>query len=145
MPHCQTFLEKLHQNGYRITPQREMIVEAVAHSPSHISAEDIYEIVQKRSHALNLATVYRTLDLLVDTGLISRIHLGSGRVLYASDQHGPHLHLICRQCGETVGVDASVLTLVEDQLQTNYGFTADIQHLCLSGLCKSCQTTQQNA
>ena len=139
MTHCQTFLDKLRQRGCRITPQREMIVEAIAHSEAHMTAEEIFAAIQTRSKALNLATVYRTLDLLVDVGLVSRADLGNGRIMYVSDLHGPHLHLVCRQCGDVVGGDSSLLVSVEDQLRVRYGFTADLQHLCVSGLCESCQ------
>jgi len=73
-------------------------------------------------------------------GLVRRADLGNGKIMYASDQHGPHLHLICRQCGGVVGADSSLLTSIEEQLHANYGFTADLQHLCIRGLCKYCQT-----
>jgi Fur family ferric uptake transcriptional regulator len=139
MTHCQTFLDKLRQRGCRITPQREMIVDAIAHSEAHMTAEEIFAAIQTRSKALNLATVYRTLDLLVDVGLVSRADLGNGRIMYVSDQHGPHLHLVCRQCGDVVGADSTLLVSVEEQLRAGYGFAADLQHLCVSGLCKSCQ------
>ena len=140
MTHCDTFLDKLRQRGYRITPQREMIVDAIAHSDCHMTAEEIFSIIHIRSKALNLATVYRTLELLVDVGLISRADLGNGRIMYTSDQHGPHLHLVCRQCGQVVGADSSLLASIKEQLHASYGFTADLQHLCISGLCESCQT-----
>ena len=140
MSHCDTFLDKLRQLGYRITPQREMIVDAIAHSDCHMTAEKIFSIIHMRSKALNLATVYRTLDLLVDIGLVGRVDLGNGRTMYTSDQHGPHLHLLCRQCGGVIGADSSLLESIEEQLHTSYGFTADSHHLCVSGLCKSCQT-----
>jgi Fur family ferric uptake transcriptional regulator len=116
-----------------------MIVEAIAHSEAHMTAEEIYADIRTHSKALNLATVYRTLDLLVDVGLVSRADLGNGRIMYTSDLHGPHLHLVCRQCGGIIGADASLLAAVRDQLHASYGFTADLQHLCVSGLCQACQ------
>ena len=140
MAQTQTFLDKLRQRGCRITPQREMIVDAIAHSDCHMTAEEIFSTIYTRSNALNLATVYRTLDLLVDVGLVSRADLGNGRIMYTSDLHGPHLHLICRQCGGVVGADSSLLTSIEEQLHASYGFSADLHHLCISGLCKYCQT-----
>jgi Fur family ferric uptake transcriptional regulator len=139
MTDYQIMLDKLRQRGYRITPQREMIVDALAHCEDHMTAEEIYAITRSRSKALNLATVYRTLDLLVDVGLISRADLGNGRIMYTSDQHGPHLHLVCRQCGKAVGADSALLASFEEQLHAGYGFVADLQHLCISGLCESCQ------
>jgi len=144
MTHCSSFLDKLRQRGYRITPQREMIVDAIAHSDHHMTAEEIFSTIHMHSKALNLATVYRTLDLLVDVGLVSRADLGNGRIMYTSDQHGLHLHLVCRQCGGVVGADSSLLASIEEQLHASYGFTADLHHLCISGLCKSCQNHQKS-
>ncbi len=141
MTHCLTILDKLRQRGYRITPQREMIVETLAHCEDHMTAEEIFASIQIRSKALNLATVYRTLDLLVDVGIVSRADLGNGKIMYTSDQHGPHLHLVCRQCGKVVGADSALLASIEGQLLAGYGFTADLQHLCINGLCKTCQIT----
>src|SRR5512137_1226531 len=100
MSPCQTFIDTLRSRGYRITPQREMIIEAIAHGGDHINAEEVFTNIQQRTRAVNIATVYRTLDLLMEQGLASRIDLGEGRVIYATYQHGPHIHLVCRQCGQ---------------------------------------------
>ncbi len=139
MTHCYTILNRLRQRGYRITPQREMIVEAVVHCEDHMTADEIYDAIHIRSKSLNLATVYRTLDLLVDVGAVSRADLGNGRIMYSSDQHGPHLHLVCRQCGKAMGADSDLLASFGEKLRSSYEFSADLQHLCISGLCKSCQ------
>jgi Fur family ferric uptake transcriptional regulator len=64
MTHCHTYIQALRNLGYRITPQREMIIEALAHSSHHVTAEEIYAQVHQRAKAVNIATVYRTLDLL---------------------------------------------------------------------------------
>ena len=75
MPHCQGYLQTLRELGYRITPQREMIIEALARSGQHVMAEEIYTRVRGRSQAINVARVYRTLDLLVENGLACRAGL----------------------------------------------------------------------
>jgi Fur family ferric uptake transcriptional regulator len=139
MSPCQTFVEALRSHGYRITPQREMIIEAIAHNGHHIDAEAIYELIQERSHAVNIATVYRTLDLLGELGLASRIDLGKGRVIYATFQHGPHIHLVCRQCGQVADANQDLLSTLNQQLQARYQFAADLQHISILGLCENCQ------
>lgn len=138
MPHCQTYINALRNLGYRITPQREMIVEALAHSPHHVTAEEIYAQVHERAPAVNIATVYRTLDLLVDLGLASRAGLQDGRVVYAASNHGPHLHLVCRACGCAIDASQEMLAALEGQIRQQYGFAADLQHLTIAGLCSSC-------
>jgi len=143
MPHCQTLLTDLRQRGFRITPQREMIVEIIAHSNTHLTAEEIYAQVSQRTRALNLATVYRTLELLVETGAISRVDLGQGQVSYAAQHHGPHIHLVCRCCGAVIDASQGLLETLQEQLQDKYQFTADLQHISIPGVCAACQEEQK--
>lgn len=140
MPHCQTYINALRNLGYRITPQREMIVEALAHSPHHMTAEEIYAQVHERARAVNIATIYRTLDLLVEHGMASRAGLQDGRVVYAAANHGPHLHLVCRSCGCTIDASQEMLSSLEGQIRQRYEFAADLHHLTIAGLCSSCQS-----
>jgi len=140
MPHCHTYINALRNLGYRITPQREMIIEALAHSPHHVTAEEIYAQVHERARAVNIATIYRTLDLLVEQGIASRAGLIDGRVVYAASNHGPHLHLVCRACGGAIDASQEMLASLEGQIRQHYGFAADLQHLTIAGLCSSCQS-----
>lgn len=139
MTHCHTLIQSLRNAGCRITPQREMIVEAVAHAGDHASAEQIYAQVKERTRAVNLATVYRTLDLMVEKGLAWRADLGDGCVVYATRQHGPHIHLVCRQCGGTFLAESGLLDRLGEQLEAEYGFHPDLQHLSMVGLCADCR------
>jgi Fur family ferric uptake transcriptional regulator len=138
MPHCQTYIKTLRNLGYRITPQREMIIEALAHSPHHITAEEVYAKVHERARAVNIATIYRTLELLVEQGMASRAGLQDGRVVYAASNHGSHLHLVCRACGNAINASQEILASLEEQLRQQYGFAADLQHLTIAGLCSDC-------
>jgi Fur family transcriptional regulator, ferric uptake regulator len=139
MPHCHTFIEKLRQRGYRITPQREMIIQTLAHSGHHMTAENVATIVQARASSVNLATVYRTLDFLVQEGLASRIDLGTGQVVYATALHGSHAHLVCRQCGCVIETDDTLVSSLQQRLRDGYGFDANVEHLAISGICQNCQ------
>jgi Fur family transcriptional regulator, ferric uptake regulator len=139
MPPYETFIDALRSRGYRITPQREMIIESIAHAGQHINAEEIFGQIRQRTRAVNIATVYRTLDLLVEQGLASRIDLGEGRVIYATNQHGPHIHLVCRQCGNVTDADQDLLSSLDDDLRSRYQFSADLQHISVLGLCRACQ------
>lgn len=140
MSHCHTFIATLRARGHRLTPQREMIIEAVAHSDNHMTAEEIFALVHARSQAINLATVYRTLDFLVREGIVSQTDLGSGRVVFATTEHGTHIHLVCRQCGRVLEADAQLTTVLEQQCREQYGFVADLRHVSLPGLCAECQS-----
>lgn len=138
MTHCVTLIDALRTLGFRITPQREMIIQALAHGEAHASAEQVFKQVRQRTQAVNLATVYRTLELLVDTGLASRVLMADGQALYATSQHGPHLHLVCRRCGTTFTAESRLLASLAAQLKSVYLFYADLQHISLAGLCSRC-------
>jgi Fur family ferric uptake transcriptional regulator len=139
MSPCHTLIEQLRKQGYRLTPQREMIVEAVAHAGRHITAEEVYEQVCTHTNAVNVATVYRTLDLLVELGLISHADLGDGRVTYASPDHGPHCHLVCRRCGCVIEADYELVAPLDERLRERCHFVADLDHLAIPGLCTECE------
>ena len=94
-------LDELKSRGYRVTPQRAIILEAIEKLPGHLTAEDVYAAVQKVNSYINLATVYRTLDLLKELDLITDADMGTGATQYALRSHGPHHHAICRVCGRS--------------------------------------------
>ncbi len=139
MTHCHTLIAALRQEGYRLTPQRELIVEAIAHSGRHMTAEEVLDVVRQKTEAVNIATVYRTLDLLVEKGLATRTDLGEGRVVYATVRHGPHIHLVCRRCGRVLEADAALLASLTNAIREQYHFCCDTGHLALTGLCEDCE------
>lgn len=136
---AETYLNTLRHQGVRITPQREMILEALAHGKGHMTAEEIFDQVQERTQVVNIATVYRTLDMLVEAGLASQANLWDGRQVYAFCQHGPHLHLVCRSCGSAIVADAQLLSSLVEEAQERYHFSIDWQHLAVQGICQACK------
>lgn len=129
----------LRQRGHRITPQREMILDAIAHHGEHITAEDVLEVVQTRSRAINVATIYRTLDFLVREGLATRTSFANGRNIYATHQHGSHIHLVCRSCHQVYEVSSTKLADLAERIATETGFQLDLHHGSLAGWCAACQ------
>lgn len=144
MTHCATLLQNLRQRGFRITPQREMIIEALAHSGGHITAEKIHEQVQARCRSVNIATIYRTLDMLVEIGLASRIQLADGQQVFTTRQHGPHIHLVCRVCGGVQEMDCTELLPLVEAVKYKYAFEVDWRHVSIIGICSSCQPKSPN-
>jgi len=138
MTSTESLLSALRQDGFRITPQREMIVAAIADSDGHTTADDVLARVRTKTQALNLATVYRTLELLVGEGLISRADLGEGRIVYATAGHGQHLHLVCRRCGRVIEADPDLLEPMRVQIALQHGFQPDVSHVPIFGLCSDC-------
>jgi len=110
---------KLTELGYRLTPQRMMVLSAIENSDSHISAEEIYtQVVAKYPH-VNISTIYRTLDLLKRLGLVTETDLGGGRVRYHPAEKGHHHHLICQECGAIIDLEESALSSLKEALLVN--------------------------
>lgn len=139
MSHHQEILDQLRAHGHRITPQREMIIDILAHSTRHMSAEEILDDLQHHTSAINIATVYRTLDLLWDEGVANRNELGEGKHVYSAARHGPHLHLVCRHCRRVIEIDPDLLIPLRRELKETYHFDIDLHHISLSGVCANCQ------
>ena len=144
MTHCHTILEALRKRGYRITPQREMIIEAVAHSSRHITAEEVAEQLREHTRAINIATVYRTLDLLWQEGFACRNDLSEGKIVYATFKHGPHIHLVCRKCNKVIDADIGILNSLRKDLNKRYGFQSDLDHFSIFGVCPDCLDQSNN-
>jgi Fur family ferric uptake transcriptional regulator len=130
---------RLSELGYRLTPQRLMVVKAVEEADSHISAEEIYLQIRARYPHMNISTVYRTLELLSELGLVTETDMGDGRVRYHSIGKGHHHHLVCQKCGEIIDVEESMLSPLRDEIGQRYGFEVNMKHLAFFGLCAKCR------
>ena len=131
--------KSLSEQGYRLTPQRMMVLAAIENSDHHISAEEIYAQVITRYPHLNISTVYRTLELLYKLGLVTETDLGGGRVRYHPAEKGHHHHLVCQECGKVMDLDESVLENLKSMLRRDYKFDPDIRHLAFFGRCVGCR------
>ncbi len=127
----------LHQRGLRMTPQRQLVLDAVREL-GHATPEQICVRVQQAAPAVNITTVYRTLDLLERISLVRHTHLGHGAPSYSEQEH-QHVHLVCHQCGAVVEAPTDLLDGLAARLRTESGFALDVTHLALSGMCRSCQ------
>ena len=126
----------LHRRGLRMTTQRQLVLDAVREL-EHATPERICDHVQRTAPAVNITTVYRTLDLLSELGLVRHTHLGHGAPVYSTDGH-EHLHLVCHRCGEVTQAPRDLLDGAADALRATAGFELDATHLALSGTCRRC-------
>lgn len=140
MSHHDEILEALQEIGYRLTPQRMMILEAIAEGSGHVSAEEIHESIKSAYPYLDISTVYRTLDLLKNLHLISETDMGRGHAQYELLSKGLHHHLICSHCGKILDVENSFLDPLRDAIEQQYGFHPEIEHLAIFGVCGKCST-----
>lgn len=131
--------------GYRLTPQRLMIVEAVHNSDEHISADEVFQKVHDLYPHINISTIYRTMELLKELRLVTETDLGEGRVYYHWAEKGRHHHLVCQGCGSIISFGNSALESLQENLWQEYGFLANLSHLALFGLCMYCQAKDNSS
>ena len=130
---------RLSEQGYRLTPQRMMVLAAIEDSDDHISAEEIYaQVIAKYPH-VNISTVYRTMELLKRLGMVTETDLGGGRVRYHPADKGHHHHLVCQECGRIIDLDELILSSLRSTLLREYNFSADLRHLAIFGRCVKCR------
>ncbi|HEX6194936.1 MAG TPA: Fur family transcriptional regulator [Jiangellaceae bacterium] len=128
----------LRARGHRLTPQRELVLQAVQNL-EHATPERVLDEVRRTSTSVNLSTVYRTLDLLEKLGLVSHTHLGHGAPAYHAMSEPDHVHLVCRSCQRVTEVGTDVATGLVDAVADKEGFTTDVRHLTLFGYCRDCR------
>ena len=130
--------QTLKQKGYKLTPQRRVILDIIHETSSHLTADDIYNLVQQRIRGVNKSTVYRTLELLEELDCVVRSEMGE-RFIYHHAEEGHHHHLVCRQCGRIIEMSEAHLEPMRQMLLDELGFQVDIKHLMLHGLCADCR------
>ena len=133
--------EILHAKGYRLTPQRILVLKTIYHADNHISAEEIYEQLHDRFPYINKSTIYRILELLSDLKLVTESNLGDGCIRYHAAIKGHHHHLICHICGKVIDLEESALEPLKDFILRDYGFEADLRHMVISGVCSDCRSS----
>lgn len=128
---------ELRAKGYRLTPQRELILGAIEEL-GHATPDEVLAHVQSKASSVNASTVYRTLEVLKDLGLVRHAHLSDRAPTYHSVTGHEHFHLKCRGCGEVISVDVAVARALTDRLAADFGFQADVGHLTVFGSCQTC-------
>ena len=135
----QAFFKKLRERNFRLTPQREMVLSVMHQLENFSTAEEIYGRVQVLSSAVDISTVYRTLELLQDFEMVACVNSGDGQRRYELiSDHDPHLHLVCRSCGEVLGADLGPARSLVEYLKENYDFDVNLDGLSIPGLCPKC-------
>ncbi|MGX2995646.1 Fur family transcriptional regulator [Streptomyces sp. JNUCC 64] len=128
----------LRSRGYRLTPQRQLVLEAVD-ALEHATPDDILCEVRKTASGVNVSTVYRTLELLEELGLVSHAHLGHGAPTYHLAARHHHLHLVCRDCSGVTEADDTVADEFTAKLRDAFDFDTDMKHFAIFGRCGDCR------
>jgi len=129
---------RLHSLGYRLTPQRQLVLQAVE-KLGHATPDEILVEVQQHASAVNVSTIYRTLEVLEELGLVRHAHLSDRAPTYHSVTDHVHFHLVCRNCHRVISVDPDVVAPFAARLREERGFAVDVGHLAIFGECVECE------
>ncbi|MDP3788975.1 MAG: Fur family transcriptional regulator [Candidatus Omnitrophota bacterium] len=130
----------IREKGLRYTPQREEILKAFLSQEKHLSSDELYKILRKKSTKIGYTTVYRTMKLLAEAGLCDEVDLGDGIARYEHKYgHKHHDHLICIKCGKASEAMKPAIEKMQDRLAEEHGFTPIKHKLEIFGICRNCK------
>jgi Fur family ferric uptake transcriptional regulator len=141
-------IEKLKLNlkdkGYKLTPQRRAIVDIIIQKEgSHLTTEELYDFVKVDCPEIGLATVYRTVQLLEELGVVSKLDLNDGcyryELVHENENHHHH-HLICSECGKVIEVQDDLLEILEHDIESKYDFQIKNHSVKFFGICSDCKS-----
>ena len=128
------------QNQLKITRQRRAVLKAFTECENHVSAEELYNMVSSAESKIGLATVYRTLALLTESGLASELDFGDGQKRYEHRyMHSHHDHMICTECGKIIEFNHPLIEKFQEKVAADNKFIITSHKLDLLGLCNECQ------
>jgi Fur family transcriptional regulator, ferric uptake regulator len=128
----------LRQRGMRITPQRQAIVAEITRTRGHISPADVARRIQGQMPGVNASTIYRTLAMLEEAGILTHAHLEGGAEYHRASEED-HVHLVCSTCGAEDALSLQEARSLERLIGRHHGFSPDLTHFAISGTCASCQ------
>lgn len=134
--------DSLQKRGVRLTRQRRLLLELIDHSGQHLDAERLFQMAQARDPKLNRVTVYRTLKLLKESGLVDELdlaHFSGDQHFYETRLKQEHAHIICLRCGRVEEFFGEELHQVKNQVKSQFGFEIVFARTEIGGYCSHCQ------
>lgn len=134
--------QELHKHGYKVTPQRRVIIGAIIESHEHLTPAALYERALRDDDSIGLVTVYRTIEILAELGFVCEMHTGGNGASYLlCNPAGHHHHLVCSGCGKVVDFTDCDLEKLARRLAKENGFKIENHLLEFSGQCQQCRTS----
>ena len=127
---------------YVLTAQRQLILEAILQSCGPLDAKELFRIVSQKDETVSLATVYRSLKLFKEKGIIAEHRFGKNCYCYEIKQSMEHQHLICKSCGEVVVFESPLIMEIINRIKNEKGFSIERVELCIQGICSKCQKSK---
>lgn len=139
-PTTSDVVDVLRAKGLRMTPQRRAIVAEVMRTQGHISPTALARTVQGGMPGVNASTIYRTLSLLEEVGVLAHAHLEGGAEYHRAEEAG-HVHLTCSNCGAEDDLSLAEAEALSNLIERHHRFLPDLTHFAISGLCADCRVT----
>jgi Fur family ferric uptake transcriptional regulator len=131
--------ERLTAAGQRLTAQRVIVADALLRSKRTVTAQELFERLRPRHPFLGRATVFRTLDVLVEAGLAQRFDHAGHASAYVACEPTHHHHLVCRACGGSTDIDDEEVAVLVEAVHARHGFVLDHDALDFHGVCRRCE------
>lgn len=131
----------MHNAGHRVTPQRVMILDAVCEGGGHTTLKQVYTRLRHMDDTIDLSSVYRTLKLFVELGLVISAEAPNGETVYEIPKPRKHHHLICRVCGGEREIGHEAIRGALAAVRRRYGFVVEDDHLVFHGVCADCRAS----
>lgn len=135
---------ELRAQGYRLTPQRELVLRAVQ-TLGHATPDEVLQQVRSESAAVNITTIYRNLELLEKLGLVRHSHLTDRAPTYHSTTLPQHVHLVCRECQAILDAEPEEFDRLVEGLRATHDFDVDLGHLAIFGRCGECRAREKRS
>ena len=139
----QLFRKYLERRGLKLTSERQALFDEVFSKHEHVEADELLVRLRAKHKKISRATIYRTLELLVEAGVVGKLRIGEAGYRYERLHAGDHHdHLICDQCGRVIEFQSAHVPALRRQLRTEFGVEVNHACVCLTGLCPTCRSTQ---
>ena len=136
-------LEKVRAEGLRLTPQRLIVLSAIAEGEGHMNVDEVYRRAKQAYPYMDIATVYRTLHLFKKLRLVTEVGMGDRLHYELTDPKARHQHMVCHVCGKAFNLSPSYLDEFRTRLVREFGFEPDLDNLTVAGVCSECQSTNE--
>ena len=132
-------IEILREKGHRLTPQRMLVLSIVAEGDGHLGVDEVFRRAKEAYPYMDIATVYRTLHLFKNLGVVTEVAIGDRLHYELTDPSGAHHHMVCRICNGAFNLSPSYLDSFRDRLVREFDFEPDLEHFAITGVCSGCR------
>ena len=141
--HHEQALERLRLQGHRLTPQRLLVLSVMAEGRQHMGVDEVFRRAREAYQFMDIATVYRTLRLFRDAGVVTEVEIGDRLHYELTLPDDRHHHMVCRVCSGAFNLSPHYLLEFRDTLVQEFGFVPDLEHFSITGVCAGCQALRQ--